>query len=50
MQSTYFSETSDFTTEAEGVGSGDNRHHHSSGGVSSDSGSGGQRQYGSGEL
>ena len=50
MQSTYFSETSDFTTEAEGVGSGDNRHHRSSGGVSSDSGSGGQRQYGSGEL
>ena len=46
-QSTYFSETSDFTTEAEGTGSGENCYR-SSGGVSSDSGN--QRQYGSGEL
>ena len=46
-QSTYFSETSDFTTEAEGTGSGENCCR-SSGGVSSDSGN--QRQYGSGEL
>ena len=50
-ESTYFSETSDFTTEAEGVGSGDAHHHHRSSGsrgMSSDSGS--QIQYGSGEL
>ena len=50
-ESTYFSETSDFTTEAEGVGSGDAHHHHRSSGsrgMSSDSGS--QMQYGSGEL
>ena len=46
-QSTYFSETSDFTTEAEGTGSGENCCR-SSGGLSSDSGN--QRQYGSGEL